>query len=318
MRLMTRVRSRFAVVRARCSCRRSSSSTLGTRTIRHTFRSPAAWRSFRAHRGLSVTSILSLAALLTLSGIFLLLDHNARQALNAIGDRREMVVYLKDEVTEAQLAELMDKVKQYFGTATYVSREQAWEEFSQQIGDPDLLSGVEDNPLPASLRVRLKPELLNFAAMEQAAKQVREFPEVEDVRYGADYVRRLDEFSTGVTTAAWAAGALVALAIVLVLFNTLRLTVVARRQQVEIMLKLGASDRFIATPYVLEAVIHTVMAAIAALLLVFALQQALAPRLAGLTFLPWAWSLSFVGVALVVTWVASAAALTRILRTIGS
>jgi len=176
-----------------------------------------AWRSFRAHRGLAVTSIFSLAALLTLSGIFLLLDHNARQALNAIGDRREMIVYLKDEVSEAQLAELMDKVRQYFGEPTYVDRKQAWDELSRQIGDPDLLSGVEDNPLPASLRVRLKPELLNYAAMEQAAKQVQAFPEVEDVRYGAEYVRRLDELSAGMATAAWAAGALVALAIVLVL-----------------------------------------------------------------------------------------------------
>jgi hypothetical protein len=60
------------------------------------------------------------------------------------------------------------------------------------------------------------------------------------------------------------------------------------------------------------------MAAAVALLLVLALQQALTPRLAGLTFLPWVWSLSFVGVALAVAWVASAAALTRILRTIGS
>src|SRR6185436_528055 len=276
-----------------------------------------AWRSFRTHRGLAITSILSLAALLTLCGICLLLDHNVTQALSAIGDRREMIVYLKDEVSDAQLAELMDKVRQYFGEPTYVTREQAWQDLSQQIGDPDLLSGIEDNPLPASLRVRLKPELLNFAAMEQAAKQVLEFPEVEDVRYGAEYVRRLDEFSAGVTTGAAAAGALVALALVLVLYNTLRLTVVARRQQVEIMLKLGASDRFIATPYVMEAIIHTVMAA-AALLLVFALQQALASRLAGLTFLPWMWSLSFVGVALAVAWVASATALTRILRTIGS
>jgi cell division transport system permease protein len=265
-----------------------------------------------------VTSILSLAALLTLSGMFLLLDHNVGQALSAIGDRREMIVYLKDEVTDAQLAELMTRVRQDFGEPTYVTREQAWQDLSQQIGDPDLLSGIEDNPLPASLRVRLKPELLNYSAMEQAAKQVLEFPEVEDVRYGADYIRRLDEFSAGVTTAAWAAGALVALAIVLVLYNTLRLTVVARRQQVEIMLRLGASDRFIATPYVLEASIHTLMAAAVALLLVLALQQALTPRLAGLTFLPWVWSLSFVGVALAVAWVASAAALTRILRTIGS
>ncbi len=229
----------------------------------------------------------------------MLLDHNARQALNAIGDRREMIVYLKDEVTDVQLATLMDKVRQYFGEPTYVSRKQAWDEFSQQVGDPELLSGVEDNPLPASLRVRLKPELLSFAAMEQAAKQVLAFPEVEDVRYGAEYVRRLDEFSSGLRAATVAAGALVALAIVLVLYNTLRLTVLARRQQVEVMLRLGASDRFIATPYLCEALLQTTMAT-------------------GLTFLPWTWALGFVGGALFVAWMASSAALGRILRVIGS
>lgn len=277
-----------------------------------------AWRTFHAHRGLAVTSIVSLAAALTLCGIFVLLDHNARQALNAIGDRREMIVYLKDEVTDAQLATLMDKVRQYFGEPTYVSQKQAWDEFSEQVGDPDLLSGVEDNPLPASLRVRLKPELLSFAAMEQAAKQVLQFPEVEDVRYGAEYVRRLDEFSGGLRAATVTVGALVALAIVLVLYNTLRLTVLARRQQVEVMLRLGASDRFIATPYLFEALLQTGIASAVALLLLFGLQQGLATRLTGLTFLPWQWALGFVGGALLVAWVTSTAALTRILRIVGS
>src|SRR6266516_3539292 len=97
-----------------------------------------AWRSFRTHRGLAITSVVSLVAALTLCGIFMLLDHIARQALQALGDRREMIVYLKDDVSDAQLATLMDKVRQYFGEPTYVDRRQAWEEFSEQIGDPDL------------------------------------------------------------------------------------------------------------------------------------------------------------------------------------
>ena len=277
-----------------------------------------AWRSFRAHRGLAMTSVLSLTASLTLCGLFVLLDHNARQALRAIGDRREMIVYLRDEVSDTQLAVLLDKVRLYFGEATYVDRKQAWQELTDQIGDPDLLSGVEDNPLPASIRVRLKPELLSFAAMEQAAQQVLEFPEVEDVRYGAEYVRRLDRFSGGLRTATWAVGAVVALAIALVLFNTLRLTVLARRQQVEIMLRLGASDRFIAMPFLFEALLHMTAAAVVALLLVFALQQGIAYRLDGLTFLPWTTSLAFIAGALALGWVASAASMSRILRTIGS
>jgi cell division transport system permease protein len=277
-----------------------------------------AWRLFRSHRGLAITGVVSLAAALTLCGIFVLLDHNARQALQAIGDRREMVVYLKDEVSDTQLEALQVRIKDLYGEPTYVSPKQAWAEFSEQIGDPDLLSGVDDNPLPASLRVRLKPELLNFAAMEQAAQQVLQFPEVEDVRYGAEYVRRLDDFSAGMRLATLVVGALVALAIVLVLYNTLRLTVLARRQQVEVMLRLGASDRFIATPYVFEALIQTAMAGAVALLLTFVLQQALAARLTGLTFLPLTSVLGFIGGALLVAWAASVAALTRILRVIGS
>ena len=284
----------------------------------HLYHWREAWRTFRSHRGLASTSIVSLAAALTLCGVFVLLDHNAQQALQAIGDRREMVVYLKDDVSPAQLVTLMDKVRQYFGEPTYVTRKQAWAEFSQQIGDPELLSGVEDNPLPASLRVRLKPELLSFAAMEQAAKQVLEFSEVEDVRYGADYVRRLDEFSSGLRTTAIAVGALVAIAILLVLFNTLRLTVLARRQQVEVMLRLGANDRFIALPFLYEALIQTAIATGIALLLLFGLEQALATRLAGVTFLPWTWAASFAGGALLVAWVASTAVLGRILRVTGS
>jgi len=154
--------------------------------------------------------------------------------------------------------------------------------------------------------------------MEKTAKQVLEFPEVEDVRYGAEYVRRLDEFSSALRTTTFTVRGLVALAIVLVLYNTLRLTILARRQQVEVMLRLGASDRFIATPYLFEALLQTGMAAGVALLLLFGLQQGLATRLAGLTFLPWTWVAGFAGGALLVAWVTSSAALTRILRAIGS
>ena len=284
----------------------------------HLFFLREAARSFRAHRGLASTAVFSMTAALALAGVFLLLSFNARQALRDIGDRREMVLYLKDEVSDADVQALSEKVRQLYGSPTFVSRAAAWQEFSQQVGDPDLLKSVDTNPLPASLHVKLKPELLNFAAMEAAAKQVVQFPEVEDVRYGAAYVQRLDALNAGAQRAAVAAGILVALALVFVLYNTLRLTVLARRPQVEIMTKMGASDRFIATPFVLEALLETGISAVLALGLVYGLQQAVATRLAGVVFLPWAWALVFVGAALLLAWVASAFALGRILRSFGA
>ncbi len=284
----------------------------------HLFFWREAWRSFQAHRGLALTTVFSLAAALALAAVFLLVSWNASQALHWIGDRREMIVYLNDEAGETQVQSLQAKIGELYGTSTYVSRAQAWEEFNTQVGDPEILKAVGTNPLPASLRVRLKPTLQNFAAMSECAKQLEQFPEVEAVRFGGEWVQRLDALNAGARRTAVAVGLLVALAMVFVLHNTLRLAVLARRQQVEIMIKLGASDGFVATPFVFEALLETLAAVLVALALVFGLQQALAQRLDGVTFLPIEWTLSFVGGALVLAWLASVAALGRILRTVGA
>lgn len=284
----------------------------------HAFFVREAWRSFRAHRGLALATIFSLAAALTLCALFLLVSWNASQALRAIGDRREMVVYLKDEITELELQGLQSKIGELYGASTFVSREQAWEEFSQQVGDAELLRAVDTNPLPASLRVKLRPELQNFVSMDASAKQIGGFPGVEAVRFGGEWVRRLDAVDAGARRAALAAGVLVAVALVFVLHNTMRLTVLARRQQVEIMMRLGAGDRFIALPFLIEALLQTLAASAAALGIVFALQQVLAPRIEGLVFLPPLWAGAFVGGSLLLAWVVAAVAVARVLRTSGA
>jgi cell division transport system permease protein len=273
-----------------------------------------AWRSFAAHRGLALTAMFSMTAALTLCGLFLLVSWNANQALRAMGDRREMVVYLKDDVADGDVQLMQGKIAELYGPVTFISRAQAWEEFSQQVGDAELLRAVDTNPLPASLRVKLKPELQNFTAMEASAAQIGQFPGVEAVRFGGEWVRRLDALGASARRAALVAGIIVALALIFVLHNTMRLTVLARRQQVDTMMRLGASDRFIATPFLLEGILQTLVSSLVALALLFGMQQALAPRIEGLVFLPLEWTLAFVGVSLALAWFASSVALARILR----
>src|SRR5439155_23567841 len=123
-------------------------------------------------------SIFSLTAALTLSGVFLLIAHNTEVALKRVGDRREMVIYLRDEVTAEQRNDLMARLRQLYGEVTYVTKDEAWKEFTHQVGDPALLEAVDGNPLPASLRVKLRPELLNYRAMDEVARQVQAFPDV--------------------------------------------------------------------------------------------------------------------------------------------
>jgi cell division transport system permease protein len=274
-------------------------------------------RSFQHHRYLATTAIVVLAAALALTGLFLLLTHNAQVALRLMGDRREMIVYLRDEPSEADREALMGRLRDLYGAVTYVSKEEAWDQMRQQVGDPSLLDAVQDNPLPASFRIKLKPALLAPDSMEAAAGQVAQFPEVEDVRYGAEWVRRLDEINASLRLGTLAIGLIVAIAVVFVLYNTIRLTVLARRHQVEVMSRIGATDGFIAWPFVLEAMLEAGLAALLALAAVFGMQQALSAQLIGLAFLPWAWALAFIGVSVALAWFAAWLALARVLRTIG-
>jgi cell division transport system permease protein len=283
----------------------------------HLFYLREAWRSIKQHRGLATTGILSLTAALTLSGLFMLLAHNAQVALKLVGDRREMVVYLREDVSPADRDSLIARLNDLYGAVTYVSKDAAWDEFKQQIGDAALLEAVGPNPLPASLRVRLRSELLSFPAMEEAARQVGQFPEVEDVRYGAEWVRRLDDLGAAMRRGAIAIGLVVSLAILFILYNTIRLTVLARRPQVEIMSRLGAADRFIAAPFVIEAVLEALVASLLALGILFALQQAIVTRLMTVLFFSPLWIAGFVGVTLFLAWLAASLALSRVLRAVG-
>jgi cell division transport system permease protein len=283
----------------------------------HLFYLREAARSFRHHRGLAYTAIVSLTAALTLSGVLLLLTHNAQLTLVHLGDRREMVVYLRDDVTPAQREVLVGRLNDLYGATTFVSKEDAWKEFSRQVGDPSLLEEVDQNPLPGSLRVKLRPELLEPAAMDLAARQISEFPEVEDVRYGQEWVRRLHQVGATLLRGTVVVGIVVALAIVFILYNTLRLTVLARRPQVEIMSRLGATDAFIAVPFVLEAMFEAALSAFLALALIFGLQQGLTARVVGLQFLPLPMLLGFVAVVIFCAWLAAMLALSRVLRAVG-
>jgi cell division transport system permease protein len=93
--------------------------------------------------------------------------------------------------------------------------------------------------------------------------------------------------------------------------------VLARRHQVEIMSRLGASDRFVATPFVIEAVIQTGGAALLALACLFGMQRAAGMQLGGLAFLPPLWAAGFFGAAIALAWFAALFALSRVLRAVG-
>jgi cell division transport system permease protein len=274
-----------------------------------------AWRGMWHHRSLTLTAIASLAGALLTIGIFLLFTANAQQALTTLGDRREVIVYLRDSAGEEEVNALTSRMSALYGTATFVSKQEAWDEFSKELGGDELLKAVGENPLPASIRLKLRPEFLNFAAMERIADALAGEPVVEEVRFGGEWVRRLDQFTASLATINLAVGLAVALGVLLVVANTIRLTVVARRELLRIMALVGASPGFLRAPLLVEGVLITALAALVALGLLAAAWAGLDGRPIPLVFLPWSWSASFVGAAVFLGFTGSLMALVTVSRT---
>jgi cell division transport system permease protein len=256
-----------------------------------------AWRGLWFHRAATWTALVSAVGAFLVLGVFLLFTANVQRLLTGLGDRREVVIYLRDYTSDATRDSLLVQLDSQYGRATYVSREQAWEDFSQQLGGSDLLEAAGQNPLPASIHLKPRPEFESFAATERMADAIASSPIVETVRFGGEWVRRLDEF---VATLRWVdlvVGLVVALSVLFVVANTIRLTLLARRDSLRILALVGAGDGFIFTPLVLEGAIAAAISAAFALAVVNIGAVLLDGKPIDLVPLPWTWGAAFVGVA---------------------
>ena len=273
-----------------------------------------AWRGLWFHRSTTWTALLSVFGSFLVLGVFLLFTANVQHALNSLGDRREVVVYLRDSATPDDREELIASLDSLYGVATYVSRERAWEEFARELGGTELLEAVGQNPLPASIRLKLRPEFLNFAAMEKLSDTLAAQPIVEEVRFGGEWVQRLDSFIATLRFVDLAIGIVVALSVIFVVANTIRLAFIARRETMRIMALVGASNGFIFAPLVLEGVIAGAISAVFAIAAVHGAGAYLDGRPVDILPLPLSWSVLFVAGAMLLGLLGAVVALVPLTR----
>jgi cell division transport system permease protein len=272
-----------------------------------------AWRGLWRHRSLSLTALLALTGALLVPAAFLVVLVNSLHAVHTLGDRREMIVFLRDAATPADRDTLAERLAPVARQVTFVSKQEAWDEMARELGGTELLEAVGQNPLPASLRVRLRPEYLHYEAMDSIATAVGGAEAVEEVQFGGEWVRRLDRFIETLRVAGFGIAAIIALVVIIVVSNSIRLTVVARRELHRVMRLLGAGRFFLRIPLVLEGTLISLLAAAGALAVVYGLFRVVEDRLAVLpVFLPWRWVLAFLGAAAVLGAFGSTLAVSRI------
>lgn len=208
--------------------------------------------NLRANRLMSLASIGVLTACLLLTGIAGLFSANVNSLVEYLGDQNETVVYLDQSLSDEQLASVDQTLRSMPGLAavTYVSQEEVLETYKGYMSEyADLFNDFEeDNPFHANYRVVLE----DLNQMDGMIAQLEQIDGVYSVSAPTQLSSVFLTIQRAVTYAGWALVAVLALVSVVVISNTIRLTVFARRKEINIMKYVGATNGFIRWPFFVE------------------------------------------------------------------
>ena len=211
-----------------------------------------AWESIRFSPAVNLLAFGTLLVVLIVSGVLLLLMSNIGTRLEAARSEVRVDVYLDEDVTEQQQAVILAALVAAGGTARveYVDKDLAMARFEEWFGSTvDLADSLEDNPLPASFQVFLDSDRETADAAAGLAGRVGGMVGVEEVRYDRAWLDRVDSLLTVVRAGGTLAGMAVLVVVIFVVASVLRLAVFARRDEIEIMLLVGATPGFVRGPF---------------------------------------------------------------------
>ena len=224
-------------------------------------------KSIWRNRMMSFASFCIILVSLLMVGMSVLATINLNRIIDGIEEQSEAAVTIKDNITEEQRDELRDKIKGLpnVATVTFYSKDEAWASMKEDMSDEqqDLFRYADENPLPDTFRVTVK----DISIMSDTSMQIGTFDNVDSVKSPtqfADVLVSIKNILTIIMTAVIAALIVVCL---IIISNTTRASVFARRKEINIMKYVGATNTFIRIPFFIEGMVVGVFAAAAALLL---------------------------------------------------
>ena len=255
--------------------------------------------NIRSNRTTTFVALATTTFTMLAMGVFLLVYLNVQEALGSLREEIKVIVYLRDAVSPQAVSRLHAEIGQDPAVAgiEYVSREQALATFRAQFPSEErLLSGLGDNPFPASLVIKVSPAYRSSEQVRALVQKLNALSETEEVLYSQDWIENLAVALRYLEVLGLGIGTVLAASMVTILANTIRLTLHARRDEIEIMKLIGATTAFIKTPFVLEGALLGGVGALCSLFLLRTLCGLAEAKLAlkgtfwgigrGLVFLP--------------------------------
>jgi cell division transport system permease protein len=202
----------------------------------------------------------TMAIALFVFGALMLAQENLQNLLTGWGDQIQINAYLDKGLGAGEVSLLRDKIESFpeVERVRHISREQAWKDFRVALGaHSNVLEGLPEDVLPASFEIFVKPAYRDGPIVEALANRLRkEEKGLTTVEYPQEWVDRLSLVVLALQWAKWVLGGILFIAIFFIVRSTVRLAILAQKDEIEVMQLVGATEELIQAPFVVEGLIQ--------------------------------------------------------------
>ncbi len=276
--------------------------------------------AFRRTPLLTLMSVVAIGFSLFIVGLFGLTAFNIGQAVSQVEEKVEVVGYLTDDATDAQVQQIRAEVAALPGvdTVLFVTKTEAMATALRDMQEfRDVVTDLENNPFPASLEVRMADGQRTPAAVERVAKRLQAYPVMEEVDYGDGWVEKIYTIRRIFGAAATVIGGAFALVAAIIIATAIRIAVFARREEISIMRLVGATDGFVQRPFLLEGLVTGLLGGFVAAGLTWLAYQVLDRYVFAVEFLPSQWLFGVIVAGTVFGFLSSVVSVRRHLAEVG-
>ena len=246
------------------------------------------FKTLSRHKGIMSLSVIIMSLTLLVLAVFLLVTDNVLAVLDKTRDELKIYVYLEEGLTTNDLEQTYKQLLSMVSVKSivFVSKSEAMAEFEREFGeDQFILESLETNPLPASFKVELRGEHKNKDRTHEFAEKAAALNGVEEVNYGREFLDRFSLIARVFLYVDVVLGFIVIVSSVFIISNTVRLTILSRQKSIEILKLVGATNRFITTPFIIEGAVQGGLASLVSLAMLSGIYLVTAKALPDVAFL---------------------------------
>lgn len=229
------------------------------------------FKNLVSNRSMSLSSISVLTVCLLLIGVSFLLLFNMKTLVKDVEKQNVVVAFVKDGIDDAALNKINTDLKAIPNVTNveFVSKEAGYEEQMKEFGlDKELLDGVIQNPLPHSYRITVS-NIDDFNTTLDAIKNVEN---IDTVRESQEIVNQISTLQKSITAICLVIVAVLVVVSLFIIANTIRITMVSRKIDIQVMKSVGATNIFICWPFMIEGIIIGLVSGVIALVLTYVVQ----------------------------------------------